>query len=165
VCMEPTSLRTSGLSDGSEDMKEVRMVSPLLLPPLLLVLPGCGAMSSLEVAQPMTMRDATKKRVVLAEGRGGVGRGREGCTGMHGITRPCPPARITFERTHSPRAAPAHDTPGLRRKVRVVSPRGYKNDYVERSRSYNPLVSPTKGGDTLQGARLNVTASKYVCYS
>ena len=110
MCMEPTSLRTSGLSDGSEDMKEVRMVSPLLLPPLLLVLPGCGAMSSLEVAQPMTMRDATKKRVVLAEGRGGVGRGREGCTGMHGITRPCPPARIT-----------ARDTPGLRRKVQVVS--------------------------------------------
>ena len=63
MCMEPTSLRISGLSDGSEDMKEVRMVSPLLSPPLLLVLPGCGAMSSLEVAQPMTMRTTRRRNV------------------------------------------------------------------------------------------------------
>ena len=131
VCMEPTSLRTSGLSDGSEDMKEVRMVSPLLLPPLLLVLPGCGAMSSLEVAQPMTMRDATKKRVALAEGRGGVGRGREGCTGIarHHTTLPT-------SAHHGARHTPSH-TAGLRRKVRVVSPTkaGRINKYLVRSAS------------------------------
>ena len=105
VCMEPTSLRISGLSDGSEDMKEVRMVSPLLSPPLLLVLPGCGAMSSLEVAQPMTMR-TTRRRNVWRWQKDGVELGGvvRGALASHGITRPCPPARITAHLGPSPQS-------------------------------------------------------------
>ena len=99
VCMAPTSLRTSGLSDGSEDMKGVRTVSPWLSPPLLVLLCGCVAASSLEVAQPMTTRTTRRRKVWRCQKDGAeLEAVMWDALASCGITRPCPPPRITRRR-------------------------------------------------------------------